>query len=261
MKKLIFVLLMVVFLGIAAAPSAVAQSSKSAIIAQIEAQIKDLQAQIAQLTAAISALPQRQTNQGFFDFNTNLNFGMTGQAIETLQIALEKEGFFIAPEEKTAKRFDKSTASAVSGFQQKYGDEILTPLGLKYGTGFVGPTTRTKLNKLYGSDTIISCITSIMCAPGYVGNDSGKTYRGCPILECVPEILISCPRSIMCAPGYVSNDSGKTYPDGCPILECVPEILISCPSNIMCAPGYAGNDSGKKYPNGCPILECVPIRP
>ncbi|MEK9134990.1 MAG: hypothetical protein AAB451_01695 [Patescibacteria group bacterium] len=44
------------------------------------------------------------------------------------------------------------TASEVVDFQLKYKSEILTPFGLKNGTGFVGKSTRAKLNKLYGCE-------------------------------------------------------------------------------------------------------------
>ena len=50
--------------------------------------------------------------------------------------------------------FDDQTASAVTGFQQKYASQILTPSGLTNGTGYVGKATRTKLNSLFGCGVI-----------------------------------------------------------------------------------------------------------
>lgn len=84
------------------------------------------------------------------DFNSTLSVGAEGSDVEALHNVLEKEGFAIDPEEKSNGKFDGSTASAVSGFQEKYKDEILTPLNFKYPTGFVGKATRTKLNQFYG---------------------------------------------------------------------------------------------------------------
>ena len=79
-------------------------------------------------------------------FNSNIGMGASGSEVSALEIALNKEGFG----NLTESTYDDTLASAVSGFQEKYRDDILTPNGLKYGTGYVGPSTRAKLNSLYG---------------------------------------------------------------------------------------------------------------
>ena len=95
------------------------------------------------------------------DFNTNLRIGDEGEEVKALQIALVKEGFLIPPVENRQDYhfFGEFTASAVVGFQQKYHKEILAPLGLYYGTGFVGTTTRAKLNELYGCSPTITVLS------------------------------------------------------------------------------------------------------
>lgn len=127
-------------------------------IQAIMAQIQTLQQQLVQLQASDGGA----TTAWCHTFNTDLKIGDVGDEVNALQIALQKEGFSISNNE-TAKsggtpmvaysvpaNFGESTASAVTGFQEKYRDEILTPLGLKYGTGYVGKSTRAKLNQLYG---------------------------------------------------------------------------------------------------------------
>ncbi|MBI2052803.1 MAG: hypothetical protein HYT34_00995, partial [Candidatus Ryanbacteria bacterium] len=90
-------------------------------------------------------------------FNTNLGIGAgrgigsEGEEIQALQQALRKEGFNPdTPGDDGFPSFGENLAAAVTGFQEKYRDEILTPNGLRYGTGFVGRATRAKLNSLYG---------------------------------------------------------------------------------------------------------------
>lgn len=80
-----------------------------------------------------------------YSFYKNLRVGSHGPEVLKLQTALNQSGFQVA----TTGDFDQSTASAVSGFQEKYASEILTPNGLTYGTGYVGNATRIKLNSLY----------------------------------------------------------------------------------------------------------------
>ncbi|MEK7209122.1 MAG: hypothetical protein AAB677_02590 [Patescibacteria group bacterium] len=50
---------------------------------------------------------------------------------------------------KNSERYTEATAAAVSQFQLKYKDEILTPNGLGAPTGYFGPATRKKMNSLY----------------------------------------------------------------------------------------------------------------
>lgn len=103
------------------------------------------------VTPSPADLPEKEPPKEWcHTFGSNLSLGNRGEEVAFLQKVLEKEGFDISVDEKEKQFFGESTAAAVSGFQEKYRSEILEPLGLKYPTGFVGKSTRAKLNDLYG---------------------------------------------------------------------------------------------------------------
>lgn len=117
--------------------------------------VADLRAQLEALLRQVAALQQQlkvaQGTQTFcHDFNENLRLGDRGSEVGYLQNYLQKEGFQVSQLEVSGNQYGESTAAAVTGFQQKYQNDVLSPVGLKYGTGFAGVGTRTKLNKLYG---------------------------------------------------------------------------------------------------------------
>ena len=132
--------------------------AKAITIEELQAQILKLQAQIVELEKQIAEL---QSEGWCYDFKVNLKYKEHGEKIRALQIALEKEGLFkVSP----TGYFGPYTFEKVQLFQEKYKKDILEPWGAKKGTGFVGLTTRTKLNELYGCTKIH--ISSLSPQPG-----------------------------------------------------------------------------------------------
>ena len=117
-------------------------------IDELQAQIQALLAQIAQLQQQLAEM-QGQEPSWCHDFNVNLRIGDAGTEVGQLIKALRLEGFNYSYDDYSAP-FDNIVASAVVGFQEKYASEVLAPWNLQHGTGFVGQTTRAKLNNLYG---------------------------------------------------------------------------------------------------------------
>jgi peptidoglycan hydrolase-like protein with peptidoglycan-binding domain len=117
---------------------------------ELLAQIADLQAQIAQLRSQLAELqPPAGIYEGIpagFSFENNLKYEMRNNEVKYLQIILKSEGLFCLKCSATGY-FGYWTKMAVIAFQKKYASEILTPLGLTKGTGFVGKATRAKLNQ------------------------------------------------------------------------------------------------------------------
>ncbi len=84
----------------------------------------------------------------------NLKVGMTGNDVRVLQVLLNKEKITQiaaigpgAPGFETTY-FGEKTRDAVMRFQGHYASEVLFPLGLNTGNGFVGAYSRSKLLKI-----------------------------------------------------------------------------------------------------------------
>ncbi len=132
-------------------------------VESLEQMLADLQAEIAGLngeeaveeedeeeeeTTAIEGVPAD------FSFTENLSQGATGSAVKYLQIVLNSdEDTRVAasgagsPGNET-EYFGPATNAAVIKFQNKYASEVLEPVGLTEGTGYVGAQTRAKLNEV-----------------------------------------------------------------------------------------------------------------
>lgn len=163
-----------------------------------------------------------------YTFKRNLKMGDQGEYVLKLREFLAQEGFNI---KTNTNVYDEELASAVSGFQEKYRDQILDPLGLKYGTGYFGNLTRKKMNKLYGCRKITDCGP----APLY------PTKPGCQrickdgkwqdICAC-PPIAPACPlENCLEAAQYLE----KIYP-GCNYLSACKscEVSTSTCGKIQC---------------------------
>ena len=122
------------------------------LIKKLLAQIEFLEKEIARLQAQINAiLAKRGQLVSCQKLENNLYFGMRNNPeVRCLQEFLKSQGPEIYPEGLVTGNFLSLTKVAVIRFQEKYASEILVPLGLQKGTGYVGSTTRSKINELLG---------------------------------------------------------------------------------------------------------------
>lgn len=79
-------------------------------------------------------------------FARNLKLGSQGDDVRLLQQILIEQNVY--PENLVTGYFGLLTRTAAARFQEKYFDEILKPLDLIKGTGFIGSASRAKLNKI-----------------------------------------------------------------------------------------------------------------
>jgi peptidoglycan hydrolase-like protein with peptidoglycan-binding domain len=127
--------------------------------AELQTQIDALLAQLAELQAQLAELEGEEAAPAIegctiTSFDRNLKQGMSGDDVKCLQIVLNSdpdtqlaESGVGSPGQETSY-FGPLTKAAVIKFQEKYADEVLASWGLTKGTGFVGSTTRAKLNEL-----------------------------------------------------------------------------------------------------------------
>jgi len=130
----------------------------------LQTEVSSLKATIDQLTALIASLQTGATTPVSggaitgvptdFTFETDLELGASGDDVHYLQIVLNSDPVTQlattgvgSPGEETSY-FGPLTKGAVINFQEKYTDDVLASWGLTSGTGYVGSTTRAKLNEL-----------------------------------------------------------------------------------------------------------------
>ena len=183
-------------------PSAQAatQAELQALIVQLKAQIVEIQKQLAEIQGE---------EVWCYDFNRNLKYENSGSEVKALQTALQKQGFYKGT---ITSKFDEFTASAVVGFQEKYKKDILAPWGLAHGTGFVGPTTRQKLNAIY------SCGVVPPSTEKCWDNDNCKKNQFCEfsVGECKGQgKCIAKPELCYTLYGPVCGCDNKTYSNNC----------------------------------------------
>ncbi len=131
---------------------------------ELAEQIATLTEQLAALTAQLGELEGDEeeeeaaavTIEGceISSFDRNLKEGMSGDDVKCLQIVMNSDPDTKLGDEgagspgNETSYFGPITKAGVIKFQEKYADEVLASWGLTAGTGFVGSTSRTKLDEL-----------------------------------------------------------------------------------------------------------------
>lgn len=120
-------------------------------IASLLAMIQSLTAQLNALQGGASVAP---TSSVSYTFTKNLEMGDDNADVMNLQKVLNMSADTqvaasgVGSAGNETSYFGGLTKAAVIKFQDKYASEVLAPVGLSKGTGYVGPSTRAKLNTM-----------------------------------------------------------------------------------------------------------------
>jgi len=120
------------------------------IIKELMAKIDELKVEIAMVQAKINEILASKGQEPLCgEIKNNLYYGLKdNQEVRYLQVFLKNQGQEIYPEGLVTGNFLSLTRAAVVRFQERFAQDILNPLGLVKGTGFVGEKTRAGINNL-----------------------------------------------------------------------------------------------------------------
>ncbi|MCG2689714.1 dockerin type I repeat-containing protein [Candidatus Parcubacteria bacterium] len=165
--------------------AAMAAQEIRAAIDRIVVQIQGLQKQLLEMETMKEGVISVDNSGKVWchDFNINLMVGNKGKEVEDLLYALGKDGISVDRDVLcfglvgSCPLFNATVRDAVIVFQEKYASEILTPVRLQRGTGFVGSSTRAKLNQLFSCSNVQPVGKQPPCANYGDVNMDGKVSK------------------------------------------------------------------------------------
>ncbi len=202
MKKIFLIFIVSIFvLGFSVNVNAITEAEKQTLIVNLQEQIEILQAQLLAMLQNEEYVNNVGQNENYitennpnycYTFNKNLGYVNSGDKdVVGLHIVLGMEGISVVGDDLGV--YSTGTVQAVKTFQEKYAYEILTPYGLKQGTGYIGNSTRAKLNSLYGCEKIGSNIVDTsFCLAEWTCENWSACENGIQTRSCYHEYTEGC---------------------------------------------------------------------
>ncbi|HNR81300.1 MAG TPA: peptidoglycan-binding domain-containing protein [Candidatus Pacearchaeota archaeon] len=174
--------------ALAMAAAIVPSAGQAATAEELAAQIAQLQAQLASLMGQLGGTTTTTGTTSStapaacagISFTRNLTLGSQGTDVQCLQALLNQDpatqvaASGVGSAGNESQYFGGLTKAAVVAFQNKYATEILAPVGLTAGTGFVGASTRAKLNAM-----LVGGTTGTTGETGTTGTTGTTLPEGC----------------------------------------------------------------------------------
>ncbi len=111
--------------------------------------IEELKALLGQLEERLKGVAGEETAEASCGrIEEDLRVGIENDQVRCLQEFLKGRGEDIYPEGLVTGYFGPLTKKAVVRFQERWKEDVLAPWDLEQGTGFVGETTKSKINEL-----------------------------------------------------------------------------------------------------------------
>lgn len=175
-------------IALAMAAAIVPSAGQAATAEELAAQIAQLQAQLASLMGQLGTTTTTTGTTSStapaacagISFTRNLTLGSQGTDVQCLQALLNQDpatqvaASGVGSAGNESQYFGGLTKAAVVAFQNKYAAEILAPVGLTAGTGFVGASTRAKLNAM-----LVGGTTGTTGETGTTGTTGTTLPEGC----------------------------------------------------------------------------------
>jgi hypothetical protein len=168
---------------------------------ELQAQINSLLATLSALQAQLGALQGGSTGGtvtgcSITSFDVNLKQGDSGAAVKCLQVVLNSAADTqvaasgVGSSGNETEYFGPLTKAAVIKFQEKYASEVLASYGLTQGTGFVGVTTRAKLNSMLGTGGT-GGTTPVIPSGSVSATLAADTYMGGGVAQGAQDVLFT----------------------------------------------------------------------